>query len=350
MPWAKKLSFLLIYLLVPLPLIGFWAGGLYNFSTIIILFVAVPFVDFLLRDSSNPNKQQKDKLINEPYFTNIVLLFIPVQIILLLISIVLVSKTPLTWYEWLGFTISVGLITGGGGINLAHELMHKNNRLQQLMSKVLLSTVWYGHFYIEHVRGHHVKVATPEDPASSRLGESLYRFLIRSILGSFKSALHLEKRRLYKKGYSNWSYHNQFWWIILVPLVITLLCLVWGGWQAMFFFLGQAIVAFTILEIVNYIEHYGLVRKKLANGHYEQISACHAWNANHWLSNMLLFHLQRHSDHHVHGAYPYQILNHLEESPQLPSGYLGMMLLALFPPLWFAVMDKRVIAYRQKFG
>ncbi|KTD18771.1 alkane-1-monooxygenase [Legionella lansingensis] len=348
MPWLKKLSFLLLYFITPLPLIGFWAGGFYNLLTPIILFACIPLVDFLSRDSYNPDNEQKNKLLQEQYFTNIILAYVPVQITLLLISVALISHTSLTWYEWLGFTLSIGLITGGGGINLAHELMHKNDPLQQLMSKVLLSTVCYGHFFIEHVRGHHVKVATPEDPASARLGESIYRFLPRSIIGSFKSALRLEKKRLSQKDYATWSYHNHFWWIILAPLALATACFLYGGWAALFFFLAQALVAFTILEIVNYIEHYGLVRKKLANGHYERVSECHSWNANHWLSNMVLFHLQRHSDHHIHGAHPYQILQHLEKSPQLPSGYLGMILLALIPPLWHAVMDKRVMIYQQR--
>ncbi|RMX21742.1 alkane 1-monooxygenase [Legionella jordanis] len=348
MPWPKKLSFLLIYALIPLPFIGFWAGGFYNFLTIGLLFLIVPAIDYFLQDSGNPSEETKKNLIKDQYFSNIVLLFVPVQVILLVAGVILVSKTDLSWYEWLGFTISVGMLTGGGGINLAHELMHKNNSVQQLMSKILLSTVCYGQFYIDHVRGHHVRVATPEDPSSARFGESVYHFLPRTIFGSMKSSFNLEKRRLAQKNISFLSYHNQLWWIIFAPIVLAVLSFLYGGWSALFFFLGQAIVAFTILEIVNYVEHYGLERKRLANGQYERVSAQHAWNANHWLSNMLLFHLQRHSDHHIHGANPYQILEHVEESPQLPSGYLGMMLLALIPSFWFAVMNKRVLAYRQK--
>ncbi|ASQ44591.1 alkane 1-monooxygenase [Legionella clemsonensis] len=345
MSWLKKLRFLLLYLFVPLPLLGFWAGGLYNFLTLAILFAIIPLIDYLITDSANPTAAEEDYLRQDHFFTNVILFYVPLQLILLLVSIILVSHYSLLWYEWLGFTLSVGLITGGGGINLAHELMHKNNHFQQLMSKILLIMVCYGHFFIEHVRGHHVTVATPEDPSSARFGESLYRFLPRTIIGSFKSALHLENKRLIQQEQAIFSHHNQFFWIIGAPAVIALLCFLFGGWTALLFFLGQAIVAFVVLEIVNYIEHYGLERKKLANGHYERVSYRHSWNANHWLSNALLFHLQRHSDHHAHGARPYQLLKHHEESPQLPSGYLGMILLALIPPLWHAVMDKRVLAY-----
>lgn len=348
MSTSKKLCFLMVYLLIPLPLIGFWIGGLYNFLTVLIVFAGIPLVDLWQHDTTNPNSSQEIELLQDRFFNRITLLYIPVQIILLLISIILVSDFQLRWYEWLGFTLSVGLITGGVGINLAHELMHKNTPLQQLMSKVLLVMVCYGHFMIEHVRGHHLKVATPEDPASAQLGDSLYQFLPKTIIGSFNSAIHLEQRRLAKKGYSTLGYHNQFWWIIAIPTMIAIGSFLYGGWSALLFFLLQSFIAILTLEIVNYVEHYGMQRKKLANGQYERVSFRHSWSANHWLSNLLLFHLQRHSDHHIHGARPYQMLKHIEESPQLPSGYLGMMILALIPPLWRAVMDKKVIAYRKK--
>lgn len=347
MPWSKKLSFLLLYLLVPLPLLGFWAGGFYNFLTFFLLFTGIPLVDYLIIDAKNPEPNQEIKLKQDRFFPFIIAFYVPLQIGLLLSSLFLISHYSLTWYEWLGFTLSVGIITGGGGINLAHELMHKNNRWQQFLSKTLLVTVCYGHFFIEHVRGHHVNVGTREDPATARLGESLYRFLPRSIGGAFRSAFRLERCQLKRKGYSIWSYHNQFWWIIGIPTLLATGCFLYGGWPALLFFFGQSIVAFTLLEIVNYIEHYGLERDKLANGQYELVSARHSWNASHWLSNAILIHLQRHSDHHQHGARPYQLLKHLEESPQLPSGYLGMIILALMPPLWYVVMNKRVIHYRE---
>lgn len=346
---AKKLSFLIIYLIIPLPFLGYLAGGLYNFLAFYILFAGVPLIDSLVRDSSNPDATQEKQLLGDPYFKLITFIYVPIQIIALIAALYIVSTHSLAWYEWLGFCMSIGLVTGGMGINLAHEFMHKNTFLEQLLSKSLLSMVCYGHFIIEHVRGHHLRVATPDDPASAKLGESLYQFLPRTIIGSFRSALHLETKRLGQKQYALYSYHNQFWWIILVPILISAACYLIGGLPTLCFFLLQSIVAILILELVNYIEHYGLERQKLANGQYERVSPCHSWNANHWLSNQLLFHLQRHSDHHTHGARPYQVLRHQEESPQLPSGYLGMMCLALFPPLWRAVMDKRAMNYKNQF-
>ncbi|KTD45863.1 alkane monooxygenase [Legionella rubrilucens] len=347
MSLGKKLSFLTGYLLLLLPLAGFFLGGIYNFLAFFVLFTSVPVIDYWVRDASNAPAPEEKAIANDPYFSAIVYAYVPVQCLLLLFSVYVVSHVPLRWYEWLGYSLSIGLITGGLGITLAHELMHKKGRLQQFLSQCLLVMVCYGHFMIEHVRGHHVRVATPDDPASAPLGISVYRFIPRSIIGSFQSAWHLEKQRLNRKGYSFHSLHNQFLWIIGAPLIIAIVLYGYGGLSALGFFLLQSLVAIVLLEMVNYIEHYGLRRKRLPNGHYEPVSNQHSWNANHWLSNVILFHLQRHSDHHAQGAKPYQILRHCDESPQLPSGYLGMIMLSLVPPLWFAVMDKRALHYRQ---
>lgn len=350
MHFFKKISFLLIFFLVPIPFIGFNQGNLASLLIFYLLFITVPIVDYWVRDSSNPNDSEEKQLLHSTYFDAITFIYVPVQILFLCTALYLIHHTQLSWIEWIGFALSIGLLTGGLGINIAHEFMHKNTPTKQLASKILLSMVCYGHFMIEHVRGHHLRVATPDDPASARLGESVYQFLPRTILGSFKSAVSIEKHRLKQKKLPLYSYHNQFWWIVLGPLSIMMLCYLLGGWGVVFFFLAQAITAIFMLELVNYIEHYGLQRQKLPNGHYERVSPCHSWNANHWLSNILLLHLQRHSDHHTYGARPYQILRHLEESPQLPSGYLGMMFVALIPPLWHAIMDKRVCIYQSKLS
>lgn len=346
MSLSKKISFLLVYLLVPLPFIGFLIGGLGSFFAFYMVFACIPLFDLWLKDSDNPSPEQEQDLLNDRFFLMITILYLPVQILFLAYAFYLVHTTSLQWYEWLAFAVSIGLITGGVGMNVAHEMMHKNSPVQHVISKILLSMVCYGHFFIEHVRGHHVRVATPDDCSSARLGESLYHFLPRTLFGSLSSAWNLECRRLQQKKHALWSYHNQFWWIIMAPIAIAIACYMYGGFMLVAFFLTQALFAILLLELINYIEHYGLQRQKLANGLYERVSPCHSWNANHWLSNMILFHLQRHSDHHTYGARPYQILRHVDESPQLPSGYLGMMVLALFPPLWHAVMDKRAIAYQ----
>lgn len=346
----KKLSFLLIYLLIPLPILGLMLGGWCNFLPILIIFTVVPLVDAFVKDTNNPSIDEEKKLVHTHYFKYVIYFYVPVQIALISYGIYSVCNYHLRWNEWLGFSTSIGLICGGAGINLAHEMMHKNNPVQQFLSKILLVSVCYGHFIIEHVKGHHVRVATPEDPATAQLGESLYHFVPKTLIGSFKSAFRLETSRLIRQNYSLWSIKNYFWWIITAPILIAIACFLYGGLNALVFFLYQSFIAIMTLEIVNYIEHYGLERKKLANGQYEKVTPYHSWNANHWLSNVLLFHLQRHSDHHTYGARPYQILRHMEQSPQLPSGYIGMLVLALIPPLWRAVMDKRVLTYREQIN
>lgn len=343
----KKYSFLMVYSLIPLPILGLYLGGWLTFLPFLVVFTLIPLVDTFVRDSSNPSKDEERELIKVNYFKYVTYVYVPAQILMLGYGAYIVSTHHLLWNEWLGFTMSIGLISGGAGINLAHEMMHKNNVTQQFLSKILLVCVCYGHFFIEHVKGHHLKVATPEDPATAQLGESFYHFIPKTLIGSFKSAIHLEKNRLARKGHSYWSLHNHFWWIIAFPLAIGIGCFILGGLSALAFFIVQSFIAIMTLEVVNYIEHYGLERKKLENGQYERVNPYHSWNANHWLSNTILFQLQRHSDHHTHGARPYQILRHMEQSPQLPSGYLGMIVLALIPPLWRSVMDKRVLEYQK---
>ncbi len=339
---------MLAYLLVLLPFMGFYFGSFYTFLPFFVLFTMIPLMDVLIVDQSNPDSTQENMLLKDQYFKLLTWIYVPLQYCFMIFSAYLVVHFPLTVTEFIGFSLSIGLLTGGIGITLAHELMHKNSRTDQILGKALLVSVCYGHFFIEHVRGHHVHVATPKDPATSRLGESLYHFLPRTIVGSFRSALHIERKRLSRQGYPRYHLNNQFWWIIGMPLVLAMALFCYGGWRALLFFILQSLTAIFLLEVINYIEHYGLERKKLANGSYEKVSAQHSWNASHWLSNMILFQLQRHSDHHVHGARPYQLLRHIDSSPQLPSGYLGMLILALFPPLWRKVMDKRVLIYRSK--
>lgn len=346
----KKYSFLFVFILIPLPFISLYLGGGLSYLSFPILFALIPAIDFFIHDSQNPNVQDEQKLVNDKFFKYLTYAYVPLQISVLMAAAYVLKHYQLSWVEWIGFVTSIGLISGGFGFNFAHELMHKNSKLQHLFSKILLVTVCYGHFFIEHVKGHHVKVATPEDPATAKLGQSLYLFLPKSIIGSFKSAFQLETKRLNRKGLLSSSYKNQFWWIILCPLSIATVFFFYGGLSVLLFFIVQSVVAIFLLETVNYIEHYGLERKKLANNQYEKVSPYHSWNANHWLSNTLLIHLQRHSDHHTYGGRPYQILRHMEQSPQLPSGYLGMIMLALIPPFWRYVMDNRVLRYRTELA
>ncbi len=234
-------------------------------------------------------------------------------------------------------------IVSGIAINTAHELGHKRAGLERWLSKVALAQSGYGHFFIEHNRGHHVRVATPEDPASARLGESFWAFLPRTVAGSLRSAWGLERARLARGGRSSWTLRND----ILNAWAMT--ALLFGGLTAAFglvvlpYLLAQAVLGFCLLEVVNYLEHYGLLRQRREDGRYERCRPEHSWNSNNVASNVLLYHLQRHSDHHANPTRRYQALRHVDEAPQLPTGYAGMILIALVPPLWRQVMDRRLL-------
>jgi alkane 1-monooxygenase len=252
-------------------------------------------------------------------------------------------------WEWLAFVLGFSLVTGGIGITVAHELGHKKSGLQRLYAKILLMTVCYMHFYIEHNRGHHVNVATPEDPATAHKAENFYTFWIRSVFGGYRHAWMLEKESLQRKNRNTFSIHNDMIWFAALPFVFCLLLTIAGSmyaaricWETPLFFFLQSAFALTLLELVNYVEHYGIRRKEILPGRYERVNPVHCWNASHRISNFFLFQLQRHSDHHVFSHKPYQVLNHYDESPQLPFGYPTMIIIALLPPLWFRMMNKRL--------
>jgi alkane 1-monooxygenase len=243
-----------------------------------------------------------------------------------------------------GMAISAGVVAGIA-INTAHELGHKKEKHERWFARIALAHTFYGHFFIEHNRGHHVRVATPEDPASSRMGETVWGFLPRTVLGSLRSAWGLEKRRLERRGVSPWTLRNDVLnaWAMSVVL--------WGGLSVTFgpgvlpYLLVQAVVGIWLLESVNYLEHYGMLRQRTESGRYERVDASHSWNSNNIGTNVLLYHLQRHSDHHAHPTRRYQTLRDLPEAPVLPTGYAGMIVLTWVPALWRAVMDERVVAH-----
>ena len=244
----------------------------------------------------------------------------------------------------IGWIVSIGIV-GGLGINVAHELIHKDEKLETRAGGFLLSLVSYAGFKVEHLRGHHVHVSTPEDASSSRYNQSLYNFLPQAYARNFINAWKLEAKRLEKKGHSALSWRNELiWWYSITALAFTAFTVAFG-WLGAAFFLGQSFIALNLLEIVNYLEHYGLHRRKLENGRYERTGPEHSWNSNYFLTNVFLFHLQRHSDHHAWAKRRYQILRHHDVAPQLPAGYSAMIVLAMFPPLWRRVMNPRVEAY-----
>ena len=236
-------------------------------------------------------------------------------------------------------------MVSGIAINTAHELGHKRDSLERWLSRIALAQTGYGHFYIEHNRGHHVRVATPEDPASARLGESFYAFWPRTVKGSLLSSWELEKVRLDRMEKSAWSWHNDLLsaWAMTVVLFGVLVAIF--GVTILPWLILQAVLGFSLLEVVNYLEHYGLRRQRREDGRYERCRPEHSWNSNNVASNVLLYHLQRHSDHHANPIRRYQALRHVDEAPQLPTGYAGMIVLAVIPPVWRRIMDHRVVEH-----
>lgn len=312
-------------------------------SFLAFFYVGVPLLDRLFgEDRSNPPEAVVAKLTADNYYRYITYAVVPVLWFGFLFNVVFLATHHLSWYNWLAVVITTGNVLGFG-LNLGHELGHKKGMLDRRLAIVTLALGAYGHFCVEHNRGHHRHVATPEDPASSRMGENIYRFLFREMPGAFFRAWDLECERLERLGKSDWSPENEvvqgglitfalygtliaLYGVAMIPILLVVTF--WGAFQ---------------LTSANYIEHYGLVRRKLANGRFEQCQPHHSWNSNHIISNLLLFHLQRHSDHHAHPTRSYQALRDFPGLPTLPSGYFGMYLAAYVPPLWFRIMNPRVI-------
>ncbi|HEX4871901.1 MAG TPA: fatty acid desaturase [Nevskiaceae bacterium] len=338
-----------------LPLWGFAAVALVIaggpnwllWSLPIFFYGLVPILDYLLgEDPVNAPESAIAQLDRDRYYLRIVYAYIPSQYAATIAGAWLAVNGGLDGLSLAALIWTVSMVNGVG-INTAHELGHKTNPLERWLAKIALAPVAYGHFFIEHNKGHHKNVATHEDPASARMGESFYAFWPRTVVGSLRSAWAIEKERLQRLGQPVWSLANENLqaWAMTVALFGALV--LWLGWAALPFLLLQAVLGFTLLEVVNYLEHYGLLRQKLPNGRYERCLPRHSWTSNHVVSNLFLYQLQRHSDHHANPTRRYQALRHFDDSPQLPSGYAAMLLVAYLPPLWFALMDRRVVAHHQ---
>jgi alkane 1-monooxygenase len=350
--WADPKRYLwLLGLIVPLmPLIAFGLVeltglGVFWWTGPFIVYALLPFLDTAIgKDSDNPPDSAIKWLEQDRYYRWCTYVFLPLQYGSLVFACYLWGSGDLSVVGSLGLAVTVGMVAGIA-INTAHELGHKRKQAERWLSKIALAQSGYGHFFIEHNRGHHVRVATPEDPASSRLGESFWRFLPRTVTGSLKSAIHLEKERLDRLGKPFFTISNDVLnaWAMSVVLFGTLIAVF--GIEVAPYLLLQAVIGFSLLEVVNYLEHYGLLRQRREDGRYERCAPSHSWNSDNVASNVFLYHLQRHSDHHANPVRRYQALRHFEDAPELPSGYATMILLAWFPPVWWRVMDKRVLAH-----
>ena len=343
----KRYAYLLPLTLPAMVLAGYWLGGAWNFLTAGFSYTLLPLLDLASGiDRTRPDAAETAALERDPSYRVFLYLAAFSHLGLLLFGAWAVTHAAMPWYALLGFVLSVGTVSGSLGILVAHELGHRVNAVDKRMAQVLLVSVCYLHFMLEHNRGHHSHAATRADPASARYGESLYAFLPRTLLGSFAHAWRLERQRLAQAGQGAWQWRNPMLWCVLLPAGVVLGFGLALGTAAVLFFLAQAAIAILLLEMVNYIEHYGLERRTLPGGGHERMTAAHSWNASQRLSTYFLFNLPRHSHHHIQAQRHYQALAHEAGSPQMPAGYAGMLMLTLVPPLWRRVMHPRLAAYR----
>lgn len=319
-----------------------WEGWL-SFVPMLYAFALVPLLELVFKPNpENFDKQTEEQIKNDAWYDNLLRLMLPLQIGILIYFLGDIQWNSYDTVSLVGRISAMGLMCGVIGINVGHELGHRREKVDQLIAKLLLSTSLYVHFFTEHNYGHHRNVATPEDPASARYNENLYRFWIRSIIGSYYHAwlIQLQMLKGKKKGFFSGA-NSLLWWQIAQLLLLSAIYIV-VGLKATLGFFAAAVFGMLLLETVNYIEHYGLSREKLSALRYEKAEPQHSWNSDHVVGRLLLFELSRHSDHHAHPHRKYQILKHHDQSPQLPTGYPGMMLLSTIPPLWFRIMNPRI--------
>jgi alkane 1-monooxygenase len=357
MPLWKRFAFLLVFIVLALMPAAAWLGArsgrpeLMAWFPLFFLFVLLPVADYALgHDPRNPSPEQAVRLEREVWFKLMTLAALPAQV------------GVMVWSGWhfahadfgpagaVGWLLSQGIVGGVLAINVAHELIHKDTRLERAAGGLLLTSVGYHGFKIEHVRGHHVHVSTPEDASSARYGQSLWHFLPRALLRNTRNAWRLEAQRLRKLDKPVFGIDNELLRWTALWLAMLAAFAGWLGPVGLLYAVVQGFLAACSLEIINYIEHYGLERRKLADGRYERTTHLHSWNSDYLISNLLLFHLQRHSDHHETARRRYQALLHHPDSPQLPGGYAAMFLLALCPPLWFRIVNPRVQAFRERIA
>lgn len=341
------------YLLPTLTYVGavrsFTGTGIEVWLPLAYAFVAIPLLELCIRPSAANLSEAEEAIAKaDPLYDWLLYFIVPLQYGALVLFLHSLSDAQATTADLAGRTLVMGLLCGTFGINVGHELGHRVQPLEQTLARMLLLTSLYMHFFIEHNKGHHKRVATPDDPSSARYGEPIYRFYFRSIGQGLQSAWVIAVRDAARRGYPAWSLHNELLRYLLLQVgFVTLVGLVWGV-PGLLHFLGAAAMGIFLLETVNYIEHYGLSRKPTGAGTWERAQPQHSWNSNHVIGRVMLFELSRHSDHHYLASRKYQVLRHHEGAPQMPTGYPGMMLLALVPPAWFAVMHPRIRQLQKK--
>lgn len=332
------------FLIIPVTVyFSFYNYGWLTYLPVLVVFGLVPLLELFFKPNTKNFTKEEEKVEKaNKLYTYILYVTLPIQVYFLWLFFNVVQEEGLTFSELFGRILSMGIMCGVIGINVGHELGHRNNRKDELIGELLLLSSLDTHFLPYHNGGHHFNVATPKDAATARKNEPVFVFWVRSHFMSYAQAWQLENKRMQNTGRSWFHYQNRM-------VIYTICNLVLLGGIYYFFnafvlacFVAAAVIGIVLLETVNYIEHYGLVRAQNEHGRYERVKRNHSWNSNHRVGQVLLFNLSRHSDHHYNGSKHYQLLKSVPESPQMPTGYPGMMLLSLIPPLWFWVMHQRL--------
>lgn len=344
----SKLKYLSAFLLAATVYVSFTNVGIWTYLPLLFSFGLIPLVELLFKpDAKNLSEEEKKKAATDSYF-NLVLYAVVVLQVAFLIYFLMVIQENLTTFDLIGRIVSMGILCGIFGINVGHELGHRSNRFEQFLGEILLLSSLETHFLPYHNSGHHHNVATPKDPATARKGEIVFLFWFRSQIGSYLQAWKIENDRLHKKGKSFLSFSNKMLIYTLSQIALLAAIYYFFNLQTVLYFMAAAMIGILLLETVNYIEHYGLLRQLKENGNYERVQHHHSWNSNHILGRTMLFELSRHSDHHYKASKHYQLLDSMPKSPQMLTGYPGMMLLALVPPLWFKVMHKQLALFNRR--
>ena len=339
----KAFKYLLPILVYGLAWLSFTSTNWLTWSPMIYAWVLLPIVELCIHpNKKNMNAAAEELAKKDMTYDYLLYIIVVLQFIVLYRFLTAMQIKGLPWWVITGRIFSMGLVCGTFGINVAHELGHRINKYEQVFAKALLLTSLYMHFFIEHNKGHHKNVATPEDPSSARFNEPVYSFYFRTMIYSYRSAWKIANAEMIKKGYPVFHWRNEMLQVQCIQLMFVAAIWLMFGWLITLYFMAAATIGFTLLETVNYIEHYGLQRKLIAAGKYERALPQHSWNSNHILGRLMLFELSRHSDHHYMASRKYQVLQHHEEAPQLPTGYPGSMILALLPPAWFYIMNRKI--------
>ncbi len=339
----KDLKYLAAFSIPLIAVIALYFKGVYSFLTPIYAFILIPVFEILLpHDPSNLEGEELEEKKRKKIFDWLLYLNLPVVYGVLLFAIFQISANTVETYEFVGIVFSVGIVLGVNGINVAHELGHRQTTNERFLGKALLLLSFYMHFYIEHNFGHHLHAATKEDPATARYNQNVYSFWITSVFRQYFSAWKIQNKLLKNNNRSFLSLKNDMFWYTIIQLTYIAIVFLLFNQNGVIFIITSGVVGFLLLESVNYIEHYGLLRLKTASGRYERVKEVHSWNSNHVMGRIVLYELTRHSDHHYKSSKKFQILDYHDISPQMPFGYPTSMVISLLPPLWFSIMNKRI--------